>query len=130
MSPFGGANLAASHSIQNTNHTIAKQLDLGNHPVNARNLNVQSVMAESNNQIEPNSIGGGAMQVNLRKTFNMPNNGQNAQQSHYATINGETTNKLNQSVIVSSDKQKGKVNLNDSIVIIGGQTNPGIKRDP
>lgn len=77
-------------------------------------------MAESSNQIEPGTIGGGAMQVNLRKTFNMPNNGQNAQQSHYATINGETTSKLNQSVIVSSDKQKGKVNLNDSIVIIGG----------
>ncbi len=70
VSPFGAASLAASHSIQNTNQVIAKTIDLGvqQHPVNARNLNVQSVMAESSNQIE---AGQPAMQVNLRKTFNM-----------------------------------------------------------
>ena len=52
VSPFGGATLAASQSINNTNQVIAKTIDLGAHPVNARNLNVQSVMEESSNQIE------------------------------------------------------------------------------
>ena len=63
-----------------------QQLDLGVPPVNARNLNVQSVMAESSaNMIDAGSgglnaggmggVGGGhggpqqPTQVNLRKTF-------------------------------------------------------------
>ena len=60
VSPFSGPGpnqpLAASHSIQNA--TIAagskakQQLELGAPPINARNLNVQSVMAESSNVIE------------------------------------------------------------------------------
>ena len=54
VSPFGAANqaLAASHSIAPTNQAVNRQLELGQPPVNARNLNVQSVMAESSNVIE------------------------------------------------------------------------------
>ena len=79
VSPFNGPGpnqpLAASHSIQNA--TIAagskakQQLELGAPPINARNLNVQSVMAESSNVIESGHPQNGPNQVNLRKTFNV-----------------------------------------------------------
>ena len=50
------------------------------------------------------------MQVNLRKTLyaNANNGSVNERNNHYATINGENGNggKLNNSVIVASDKQK------------------------
>ena len=115
--PFGGSTqaqtLAASRSIQLANQA-AKNLELGVQPANARNLNVQSVMAESQSlDVEPK-----AMQVSLRKTFHMPNGGgHNSGANHYATLNGEQMGaggKLNQSVIVASEKQKGK--LHDSFL--------------
>ena len=75
VSPFAGSGgpnqpLAASHSIQNAsllagvaggNKAPGKQLELGAPPVNARNLNVQSVMAESspNNMIMLDGASGG-----------------------------------------------------------------------
>jgi len=75
VNPFGGNGaLVASHSIQNTNQAanLKNQLDLGAPPVNARNINVQSVMAESSNITD---MGRGSNHdkgeaVNLRKTFN------------------------------------------------------------
>ena len=68
VSPFGqnqAQTLAASHSIAMANQA-SKTLDLGNTPANARNINVQSVMAESSKMMD-----GGLqpLQVNLRKTL-------------------------------------------------------------
>ena len=110
VSPFGqnqAQTLAASHSIQMANQA-SKTLDLGNTPANARNINVQSVMAESSKMMD-----GGLqpLQVNLRKTLYAQNNASmNDNKAHYATINGESgaaaAAKLNHSVIVASDKQK------------------------
>lgn len=87
-----------------------------------------------------------AMQVNLRKTFNVINNPKNNQAasnniSHFATINGEVGSNnangknLNQSVIIMSDSKQAKGGgrnangLNDSIVIMGNQTNSNNKKE-
>lgn len=82
VSPFGGPQ--------------AQTLELGGAPANARNLNAQSVMAESQSMVDSESK---PLQVNLRKTFNLPNGGgQNVQNNHFATINGDsvvTGGKLN-----------------------------------
>ena len=76
----------------------------------------------------------GPTSINLRKTFNVGHQGQNnGPANHYATINGGDTgtngasgkNNLNQSVVISSEKQnmmlkagaKPGNTLNDSVVI-------------
>mmetsp|Transcript_47897 Transcript_47897/g.63363 ORF Transcript_47897/g.63363 Transcript_47897/m.63363 type:complete len:112 (+) Transcript_47897:1456-1791(+) len=87
----------------------SKTLDLGNTPANARNVNVQSVMAESSKMIDGSLQ---PLQVNLRKTLyaNQNNASNNDKNQQYATINGDGS-KLNHSVIVNSDKQKS-INAN------------------
>ena len=133
------------------NGGAGKQLDLN--PIapsgNPRNLNVQSVLAESSNVInedeEDRQESSSAMKANLRKTMNVSGNqNQQAHRNQFATLNGEMstttggkskTNNLNQSmIVVASDKQsigvKGKLknggggsNLHDSVVIMGAKSN-------
>ena len=61
--------LVASQSIQNADLHEEKKLELGAPPINARNLNVQSVMAETKG-ININAVADDSLSVpNLQKAF-------------------------------------------------------------
>ena len=62
-------SLVASQSIQNADLHEEKKLELGAPPINARNLNVQSVMAETKG-ININAVADDSLSVpNLQKAF-------------------------------------------------------------